>query len=360
VAAHDPNALYGPTGKGLYVLSGALNYQLDFENDGTAPAQTVTASEQLDPNFDWSTFQLGSFGFGPVNITVPAGLTQYQTIVPYENEDGTSLDVKVNLNFNVQTGLLSASYASIDPLTGQAPTGAFDGFLPPDNSSGIGEGFVQYTVQPKSGLASGATISGQASVVFDTNGAIQTNTVTNTIDATPPTSSVNPLPAIVNSPSFTVSWSGSDANGPGIATYNVYVSDNGGPFSLWLAGTTQTSATFTGQVGHHYSFYSVATDQLGLTQPTPTSAQATTYVFVPAPPPPAPPAPPPAPPTLQVPPLLAFFDALFGGIETINSNGTETVIDSLFGIPLFVATFDSSGGLESVTLFGINITFLFE
>ena len=45
-----------------------------------------------------------------------------------------------------------------------------------------------------------------------------------------------------------------------------------------------TSTTFTGQVGHTYGFYSVATDPLGFTQPTPRSAQAlTTVTSAPAP-----------------------------------------------------------------------------
>ena len=69
------------------------------------------------------------------------------------------------------------------------------------------------------------------------------------------------------------------------------------------------------------------------------------------------PAPPPA---LQTPPLLAFFDALLGGVETVNGNGTETVIDRIFGFPLFISTYDSAGNLESVTLLGINLTTLFE
>jgi hypothetical protein len=80
-------------------------------------------------------------------------------------------------------------------------------------------------------------------------------------------------------------------------------------------------------------------------------------------PPPSPPPPLPSsnpPPTLHTPSLLAFFDALLGGVETVNSNGTETVTDSFFGIPLFVSTYDSVGNLESVTLFGMNVTLLFE
>jgi hypothetical protein len=82
-------------------------------------------------------------------------------------------------------------------------------------------------------------------------------------------------------------------------------------------------------------------------------------------PPPSPPPPPPPPhvsppPTLHTPSLLAFFDALLQGVEKVNGNGTETVTDSFFGIPLFVSTYDSSGNLTSVTMFGINVTVLFE
>jgi hypothetical protein len=98
----------------------------------------------------------------------------------------------------------------------------------------------------------------------------------------PPTSAVNPLPATTTSTSFTVSWSGSP--GPGatsITSYEIFVSDDGGPFTPFLAQITATSATFTGQFGHTYGFYSVATDNLGDVQPTPTIAQATTSVTVP-------------------------------------------------------------------------------
>src|SRR5262249_9198849 len=148
----------GPTGYGMQNFiqpSGNWSYTIDFENDGSAAAQDVTVTEQLDPNLDWSTFQLGSFGFGPVNVIVPADLTKYQTTVPYQNPDGSSMNLQVALDFNVQTGLLTATFTSLDPATGQAPTGVFDGFLPPDDSSHVGEGYVQYTIQPRTNLATG-------------------------------------------------------------------------------------------------------------------------------------------------------------------------------------------------------------
>ncbi len=84
----------------------------------------------------------------------------------------------------------------------------------------------------------------------------------------------------------------------------------------------------------------------------------------PSPPPSSPPAPifnaPPfQPPALHTPPLLAFFDAILGGIETVIPYESETVTDRFLGFPLFASIYDSSGNLESVTLFGITVTFLF-
>ncbi len=78
------------------------------------------------------------------------------------------------------------------------------------------------------------------------------------------------------------------------------------------------------------------------------------------PPPPHGSSPTPKPPTLHTPALLALFDELLHGVETVNGNDTETVIDSLFGISLLVSTYDGAGNLTSVTLFGTNVTALFE
>jgi uncharacterized repeat protein (TIGR01451 family) len=300
-APRDPNALLGPAGFGpenFIQPPGTLPlpYTIDFENDGTAAAQDVTVTEQLDANLDWSTFQLSSFGFGKVNILIPAGLTQDQTTVSYQNTDGSSLKVLVTLDFNVQTGLLTVNFDSLDPGTGQAPTGVFDGFLPPDDSGGVGEGFISYTVQARGGLTTGATIREQAAVVFDTNLPLNTAPVLNTIDSGPPASAVQALPPSETTPSFTVTWSGQDdPGGSGISSFALYVSDNGGRFTLWQSFPgTQTSAVYSGQVGHNYAFYSVATDNVGLTQPTPASAQASTTVS-PTPTPTPTPSPTPSP-----------------------------------------------------------------
>ena len=99
-----------------------------------------------------------------------------------------------------------------------------------------------------------------------------------------------------------------------------------------------------------------------------TGADGHAYLLTPLPPAPPPPSGSPgggnvgvtSPPVLKIPPLLASIDALLGGVEVLNPNDTETITDSFFGIALLVSTFDHSGNLESVDLFGfINITFLF-
>ncbi len=112
-------------------------------------------------------------------------------------------------------------------------------------------------------------------IATDNTGATAVATpVSFLVDTTPPTSSVSALPASTSTTSFTVSWSGSDgANGSGIASYTIDVSEDGGPYNPWPAetNTTQTSATFTGQFGHTYCFYSIATDNAGNVQPAPGS-----------------------------------------------------------------------------------------
>ncbi len=300
--SNDPNAMYGPAGYGtsnFVQLAGAVfPYQIDFENSptATAPAQEVTIADQLDPNLDWSSFQLTGIGWGNFYLTIPAGSQAYQTTVPM-TYNGETFDVEVQAGIHTATGLVYATFLSIDPQTGLPPSNVLTGFLPPENGTGRGQGYVSYLVAPKSGLATGTQITNVALISFDQQPQIATDQVDDddpsqgvtitkealvTIDAGPPTSSVSPLPATEPSTSFTVSWSGQDdPGGSGIASYNVYVSDNGGAFTLWQSADTQTSATFTGQNGHTYGFYSIATDNVGNQEAAKAAADASTTITLP-------------------------------------------------------------------------------
>ena len=57
-------------------------------------------------------------------------------------------------------------------------------------------------------------------------------------------------------------WAAAPSGGSGIASYSIYASENGGAFAP-LTDTTETTATFFGQSGNTYAFYSVATDNVG-------------------------------------------------------------------------------------------------
>ncbi|NUQ65836.1 MAG: hypothetical protein HUU20_25520, partial [Pirellulales bacterium] len=276
VGANDPNDIVGPGGFGTehFIAGGhAMPYTIDFENvsTATAPAQEIFLTQQLGPNLDWSTFALDAFSFGSIRMDIPAGLKSYQTSISTKNSDDTPLRVNFRAELDQATGLVTWTFRSVDPATGELPEDAFAGLLPPNDSSGRGQGYVTYTVQPKADLASGTTIDASASIVFDFNKPVVTNTFTNTIDAGPPQSSVAALPALQSSTTFLVSWAGSDdaPAGSGIATYQVFVSDNGGPFNLWQPPTTETSTQFTGEKGHFYAFYSVAVDNVGYIEATP-------------------------------------------------------------------------------------------
>jgi hypothetical protein len=273
-------------------------YRIDFENEptATAPAQRINVTDQLNTNLDWSTFQLTAAGFGDTLITIPAGTQHYQTTVPM-TYNGTTFDVQVELGLVPDTGLVFARFLAVDPNT-QLPPDVLTGFLPPEDGTGRGQGYFTYTILPRPGLPTGTQIRNVALVTFDGNPPIATDQVDdhdpgkgtdpakealNTIDAGVPSSSVSTLPPTETTTSFPVTWSGQDdSGGSGVATFDVYVSDNGGLFTRWQAATTATTANFTGQNQHTYSFYSVATDNVGNIQRTPTTAQATTRISFPA------------------------------------------------------------------------------
>ncbi|MFT3880913.1 MAG: dockerin type I repeat-containing protein [Gemmatales bacterium] len=284
VGSRDPNEKLGAGGFGTqrFVQPGSLlPYTVYFENAptlATAPAQEVFIDDQLDADADWSTFEFGNVGFGDQVIQVPAGLQEYQTRIDYHNVDGSALQVDVSMKLDRATGKIHWSFRSVDPISGALPNGVQDGFLPVNDETGRGEGFVRYTVRAKTGLATGTTIQNKATIVFDENDPISTNTVVNTIDANAPTSGITALPALTANTTFTVNWSGSDGSGAGIVKYNVYISIDNSPFTLWLKDTTATSANYTGVRGSRYAFYSVATDGVDFVQTKPLAAQASTLI----------------------------------------------------------------------------------
>jgi RHS repeat-associated protein len=281
VASHDPNDMVGPAGFGpkSYVAGDqALMYTIRFENDkaANAPAQVVRLTQTFDPALDRGAFELLAVGFGGRTWAIPDGRASYSTRFDVRSSLGLYVDFQAE--FNTLTGELAATLTSIDPATGALPTNLMSGFLPPNVTPPQGEGFLTYRVRPLGAAASGTRVQAAGRVYFDDNPPIDTPVISNALDMGYPTGAVSPLPATVF-PRFTVAWSGSDeTGGSGVGTWDLYVSRNGGPFTISHAGTPATSITVQGEVGATYAFYALAIDNTGHRQQTPGPAQTTAVV----------------------------------------------------------------------------------
>ena len=112
-----------------------LEYTIRFQNTGTDTAFNIQVTDQLDQNLDWSTF-------------IPVGSSHSYT---------------VSIN---ETGLVDFS---------------FDNILLPDSSTNLvgSQGFVKYKINSKTGTLENTIIENTASIFFDFNPPIITNTTKN-------------------------------------------------------------------------------------------------------------------------------------------------------------------------------------
>ncbi len=282
--AIDPNDKYGPTGSGLpgrYLRTAMpMTYQIAFENLASAglPAAEVIVTDQLDTAvYDLTTLTLGGINWGPHRISVPPGLNSYATIY---NIDAT-VSVRVAGSLNPTTGVLKWTFTTLDPATKLPPSDPTLGFLPPNVNGTQGQGYVNFTIAPKAGLPEGTKWENFASIVFDVNAPIVTPTWVNTLDTTAPVGRVTSATQKSASTEVDVVWSGTDA-GSGARTYTVYVSDNGGAFSVWQNDVTATSASYPGVIGHTYGFYALTIDKAGNAEAAKAAADMTVVMRDPA------------------------------------------------------------------------------
>jgi hypothetical protein len=277
VTSMDPNEIIGPIGgSASHAIPGRdkLTYAIYFENKSTAtaPAQEVRISDVLDPTvFDLTTVEFGRVQWGTNSYVPPAGSSTLEDVVDLR----PSRELKVGITATkADDGTLAWLLRSIDPVTGTLPEDPDVGFLPPNDAQNSGQGVVYVSVALKSPV-DGQNVTNTATVIFDLNAPIVTNTWSNLIDTTPASSKVAALPAQSTSHDIAVTWSGTDATS-GIAAYAVSVSKDGGDYTLWKQGTTATSGTYQGEVGHTYAFTSVAIDNAGNIEPFPALPDATT------------------------------------------------------------------------------------
>jgi len=167
--------IIGPTGYAAqnYVVDGnVFGYEIIFANEtnATAPAQIVQVTDPLSTNLSWTTFRLTGIGFGTQIIPIPPNVQQFQTNLPFLY-NGVNFLVQITAGIQLATGAVFANFYSIEPSNNLPPPAGI-GFLPPNNTNGIGQGYISYIISPNPNLPTGLQISNVASVQFDQNPAI--------------------------------------------------------------------------------------------------------------------------------------------------------------------------------------------
>ncbi len=228
VTSWDPNEKIAPDGYGterFLSTIGRMNYQILFENkkEATAPAYTIVVVDTLQADFD-------------------------STSVVFEktSHDGPAYNWQMTKNGNILKWRIDAIE------------------LPPNVNPPEGEGYVTFSVKPKSAAVSGTILKNTGTITFDINAPIRTNQVMNTLDLAPPTTVMKPIPQKLTSNTIVVKWQATDGTGgSGVASATVFASKDGGPFVS--VGTSSTdSLVFTPSSGSHkYTFYALAKDNVG-------------------------------------------------------------------------------------------------
>src|SRR5262249_27267312 len=171
VAPCDPNVIAGPDGFGgehWWSAEKVMNYKVDFENLaglGLGPAPVERVSVRLDAGFDYASFRLGNAGFGGLagkTIVVPPDRTAY------DNGGGgfysdLGLYVQYTAGIDPVAGLATFTFSTLGPDR-QPPANAYVGFLPVNDGTGRGQGYVTFSIKPKTTITPGAAVTARRSI----------------------------------------------------------------------------------------------------------------------------------------------------------------------------------------------------
>ncbi len=186
VAPHDPNEKIGPTPEEqpLVPAGRPLSYIVHFENVPTAsaPAQEVIVRDQLVDEFDIGSVRFGDIAFGDSLLVIESGSAYFQRTITLEDP----YLLIVTASVNAATRNLEWKFETIDSRTGLPPQDPLAGFLPPNDDSGRGAGFVSYDVEISNNITAGTGVTNIASITFDTNEPILTNDVLNIVSGAAP------------------------------------------------------------------------------------------------------------------------------------------------------------------------------
>jgi len=280
----DPNEKIGPTGYGAehFVPVGKpLEYRVNFENlsSATAPAQLIRITDSLPPPLDLRTVRLKEIGFKQNRIVIPNNQSFYQSRVQLGTDLG-NLQADILAGVDLVNNRVFWNLQAIDPNTSETPLDPFAGLLPPNNPSHDGEGYVIFTAEAKSSFPNRTAIGNFATIIFDQNEPIVTNTTLNLLDSVVPTSQIATLSPTSSSPNVELNWTGTDdTDGSGFAGNSILVSENGGAYIPLVNSLSDITTTFKGRWGKSYRFYSIGRDNAGNEETAPTQPDATIKIL---------------------------------------------------------------------------------
>ena len=226
VASWDPNEMCGPAGVGAEHYIGqaqSMSYRILFENKAEAgdAAYRIRISDELDEDI----FDVSSVRFGETS------------------HDGVGYNWKMTRDGN----RLSWDIEGIE--------------LPPNVNAPEGEGFVSFTVNLKPGLADGTQIKNKASIIFDKNFPIETNEYVNTLDLTPPTTTMAQVEYDVASQSASINCQSID-DASGVDSYLLFASKNGDDYQ-YVGQFYSSAIEYPVDAEANYSFYVLSIDAVG-------------------------------------------------------------------------------------------------
>ncbi len=244
----DPNMITGysdPSGSNYVGLDvKELDYTIEFENDpeiANAPASTIVVTNKLDNSvFDLESFMPKNVKIGAHTIDLPAEKSFVKTV---DMRPEIQCIAEIRLDFSTATGEAVWRFSSLDPLTMMPVEDYRQGLLPVNDETGVGMGFISYSVKLKDGIAHSTTFSNSASIMFDTNEPIATDPWYNITDYERPEAKIVKEYGYDGSVySFDVETTD---DGSGVMAYNLYARTGyNGTWTIVLGNQTESHIEF--------------------------------------------------------------------------------------------------------------------
>jgi hypothetical protein len=223
--------------------------------------QHVYLTDTLNPaKFDFNTFSFTGYRIGDSAYTLPPYRTGvYQTMKIPNRSD---IQVQFIGSFDTATGIVKMDFYTMDSA-GIKPIAdtSLNGFLPPDVDGITGTASAQFQVSAKN-LGTLETFSNKASIYFDNNAPIATNTWLNTVDTTAPTTKIIKAIPLTDS-TVKLVIQGTDI-GSGLQTYTLY-GEKVGDSAYHKIGTITSksdSIILIGIKGQKMNLYVTGTDNV--------------------------------------------------------------------------------------------------